>query len=253
MGLLMAVLVCLLARSAAAPRASHDEEKSQWLIPGIFHIFNVISVFILTCLYILKEMESPFWEIVFTNDLNRIKNFLRTKVKSIYEEIRRPDRSSHGREPPRLRLPGPPLRAAAAKKSARKLMMTWTERTEALFEAAKWGMYTDEGGVDEILATFGLPATVKDFHGWSVLHYATSMRFADDSPVWELRDIWKYVEQHKPFPNAVEHWGPFPACRVKAFETRIPTSGVLARWGGTTPPADENEGHQNFRRRRLSC
>lgn len=132
-------------------------------------------------------------------------------------------------------------------------MQTWTERTEALFEAAKWGMYTDEGGVDEILATFGLPATVKDFHGWSVLHYATSMRFADDSPVWELRDIWKYVEQHKPFPNAVEHWGPFPACRVKAFETRIPTSGVLARWGGTTPPADENEGHQNFRRRRLSC
>lgn len=81
-------------------------------------------------------------------------------------------------------------------------------------------MYTDEGGVHEAMATFGLPATVKDCHGWSVLHYAASMRFADDSPVWELRDIKKYVEQHRPFPNAVDHWGAFPACGAKALETQ---------------------------------
>ncbi|XP_063592621.1 uncharacterized protein LOC134769817 isoform X2 [Penaeus indicus] len=172
-------------------------------------------------------MESPFWEIVFTNDLNSINNFLRSKIKSIYEEIRRPAKSFYGKEPPRLRIPEPLCRAAA-NISARKMMMTWTERTEALFEAAEWGMYADEGGVHEAMATFGLPATVKDCHGWSVLHYAASMRFADDSPVWGLRDIRKYVEQHKPFPNAVDHWGQ-TALHVLAQHPRGSLEAVLGR------------------------
>ncbi|XP_047489125.1 uncharacterized protein LOC125039330 [Penaeus chinensis] len=227
MGFLLALLVYLLAVPAAAPRATHEEEKNQWLLPGICHVFNVISVFILTCLYILKEMESPFWEIVFTNDLNHIKNFLRSKIKSIYEEIRRPAKSFYGKKPARLRIPEPLCRAAASI-SARKRMMTWTERTKALFEAAEWGMYTDEGGVHEAMATFGLPATVKDCHGWSVLHYAASMRFADDSPVWELRDIRKYVEQHQPFPNAVDHWGQ-TALHVLAQHPRGSLEAVLGR------------------------
>ncbi|KAK7007728.1 hypothetical protein SK128_016929 [Halocaridina rubra] len=81
------------------------------------------------------------------------------------------------------------------------------KNVEAVFEAARGGQYRHGGGVDVFLRTYGLPGTVHDENGQSLLHYAASAKLADEGPLWLAPDIKSLVQNHNVYVNAVNYKG----------------------------------------------
>ncbi|XP_069990165.1 uncharacterized protein [Penaeus vannamei] len=87
------------------------------------------------------------------------------------------------------------------------VMQTHTRNVEAVFEAARGGQYRYGGGVDVLLRAHSLPGTLQDQFGYSLLHYAASVKLADGGPLWLATDIRSLVESHQVFVNAVDYKG----------------------------------------------
>ncbi|XP_037791303.1 uncharacterized protein LOC119586630 [Penaeus monodon] len=78
-------------------------------------------------------------------------------------------------------------------------------RLEEIFSAAKEGLYKSR--VDVFLRLYGLPGSVTDTEGRSLLHYVTSFKGPDDAPVWSAKNVLKLIEDHNCLPNAVDYQG----------------------------------------------
>ncbi|XP_063592780.1 uncharacterized protein LOC134769929 [Penaeus indicus] len=87
------------------------------------------------------------------------------------------------------------------------VMQTHTRNVESVFEAARGGQYRYGGGVDVLLRAHSLPGTLQDQFGYSLLHYAASVKLADGGPLWLAADIRSLVESHQVFVNAVDYKG----------------------------------------------
>lgn len=81
------------------------------------------------------------------------------------------------------------------------------KKVNAVFEAASGGQYRYTGGVDVLLRAYGLPGTVQDQYGHSLLHYAACVMLADEGPLWLAPDIRSLVEDHGVYVNAVDFNG----------------------------------------------
>ncbi|ROT63875.1 Rab2a protein [Penaeus vannamei] len=80
-------------------------------------------------------------------------------------------------------------------------------RMKEVFVAAECGMYERERGVHQLLDTHMLPATITDHMGRSLIHYITSTTVMDGRPPWAPKDVKRFLNEHKYFINAVDHWG----------------------------------------------
>lgn len=78
-------------------------------------------------------------------------------------------------------------------------------RLEEIFSAAKEGLYKSR--VDVFLRLYGLPGSVTDTEGRSLLHYVTSFKGPHDAPVWSAKNVLKLIEDHNCLPNAVDYQG----------------------------------------------
>ncbi|XP_042887759.1 uncharacterized protein LOC122263416 [Penaeus japonicus] len=78
-------------------------------------------------------------------------------------------------------------------------------RLEDVFNAAKAGLY--KSGVDIYLRFYGLPGSVTDEEGKSLLHYVASCKGSDDAPLWSGESVLKLIKEHNCLPNAVDYKG----------------------------------------------
>ncbi|XP_063606387.1 uncharacterized protein LOC134781222 [Penaeus indicus] len=78
-------------------------------------------------------------------------------------------------------------------------------RLEKIFLAAKKGLY--KTGVDVLLRYYGLPGSVTDAEGRSLLHYVTSCKGPGDAPIWSAENVLKLIDDHNCLPNAVDYQG----------------------------------------------
>ncbi|XP_071528882.1 uncharacterized protein [Panulirus ornatus] len=57
-----------------------------------------------------------------------------------------------------------------------EVLKVYERRVKEVFEASERGQYHDHGGVDLLLRGYGLPGTVRDHKGFSLLHHAAKAR-----------------------------------------------------------------------------
>lgn len=78
-------------------------------------------------------------------------------------------------------------------------------RLEDIFSAAEGGLY--RSGVDVRLRYYGLPGSVSDAEGRSLLHYVASCKGPDDAPLWSAENVRSLIKDHNCLPNAVDFQG----------------------------------------------
>ncbi|CAL4131875.1 unnamed protein product, partial [Meganyctiphanes norvegica] len=77
----------------------------------------------------------------------------------------------------------------------------------SVFTAAKAGSYHGREGVDVLLRSYGLPGTVRDLKGQSILHHAVASQDGRKDLKWSINDIRSLLEEHGLYPNAVDYKG----------------------------------------------
>ncbi|KAK8719612.1 hypothetical protein OTU49_013911, partial [Cherax quadricarinatus] len=80
------------------------------------------------------------------------------------------------------------------------------QRINNVFIAASVGIYRG-GGVKTLLESYGLPGTIRDKRGCSLLHYIAETLNEDVSPVWSYDDIKDYLDTEEYYINAVDYKG----------------------------------------------
>ncbi|XP_069948121.1 uncharacterized protein [Cherax quadricarinatus] len=80
------------------------------------------------------------------------------------------------------------------------------KRINKVFRAASVGIYRG-GGVKTLLESYGLPGTIRDKRGCSLLHYMAETLNEDGSPIWSYDDINDYLDTEEYYINAVDYKG----------------------------------------------
>lgn len=110
------------------------------------------------------------------------------------------------------------------------------QRIKVVFEAARSGLYKGTGGVKILLQTYGLPGTVRDEYGLSIIHHmVTNMLNDGKTPVWSARDIEDFLKTQQHCINAVDYQGQ-TVLHTLACHPRDTTD---ISWGNETQTVDE--------------